>query len=1241
MMLWLRRGILCLLLFLSLVLALLFSHQGNLLVLGVAKHFVPQLEIDLDEGTLLFSPQLSGIAWQDEQVDLLIEQLSYRINWDCLTKAICIDSLVVQGVDVNFHPLPTAEPEPTSSAGLPDTITLPIGLILNGVDISDLAYQQDGLSVNLSQFLFSAQVNQQGATLSPTVNGLTIKMTPSDTTASAVVAGEPKKKSTKKSKQKASFTPLRLPSLKTPLPVFIPALTLTDFVFDQGDKPFLLTRFFSSASWVGHDVKIDKIEITLPELDAAFSGQVSLQDDWPLSLELSTEVLADPFLEGQLVGQKLKLTAQGDTQKITSDLALKGPVALKLSGWVAPLSEHIDHQLALTWKKLKWPLKGDPEWVVSRAEIKSRGNLDKLRLDLSSLLSGQAIPDIDLSARVQGNLKEVSVKKLTAKTLAGDISLTGLLKLADEMMWQGKLSLNNIDTNSLYPDYPAQLNGELSHQFTLQKAHWQLAVDKLDLHGQFMHQPLKVTGKVSGNDRLEWDIQDLAVINGANKISATGKIKQQFDLLLNLNAPSLASSIPDVAGSIHGRIKVAGDLTAPKVNADLVGENLAVGELSMAQLTLKGDVIASEQPSGKLDLSISQLTQPGVDIESVQLTASGSALAHQAQLVVVGSPLATELNIAGRWQQQAWQGQLQQAWFETVEGRWQLDQPGQISYQNGQFGLAKQCWSSEPSLFCILPTKAGASGDAGLVIEHYELSRLQQFLPELMKLTGAINSELSVNWRKGMKPTASMDLTGKAVHLTFLGDDNQTHEIPITTLTLNAQLEETLAKLVLNLDAAQLGNGDLDLTLQPYTDENILQGKLLYQGLNIKAFHYLLPDIDEVEGEFKADVSIDGPLKAPNINGYIRLNDSTFGGGVVPLLMSDLNTEVKLKGTKAKVDGRFMTGDGSAKLLGEFDWSQGLEAWVTLVGDKIEVDYQSQVQLFISPDLKFTLDNQKMDLTGKVFVPKGLIVVKTLPPSAISVSDDVVVIDSGKNGKKAASLPLTMKVGMRLGDHVLIDAFGLKSNLAGQLTVSKKIDGPVLTNGNIRLVDGSYRAFGQNLIINKGVILFSGPPDQPYLSVDAIRDPALIEDSVTAGIKLEGPVSAPEITIYSSPAMDQQNALSYLLRGKAIDSNGGDNSMLTSMLVNLGVGQSAGTVNQIGEAIGVKDLSLDSSGSGDESQLSISGYILPGVQIRYGIGLFTSMTEIALRYEVLPKLYLEAVSGLNNAFDVYYEFDWD
>ena len=234
-----------------------------------------------------------------------------------------------------------------------------------------------------------------------------------------------------------------------------------------------------------------------------------------------------------------------------------------------------------------------------------------------------------------------------------------------------------------------------------------------------------------------------------------------------------------------------------------------------------------------------------------------------------------------------------------------------------------------------------------------------------------------------------------------------------------------------------------------------------------------------------------------------------------------------------------------------------------------------------------------------------------------------------------------MKVGMRLGDHVLIDAFGLKSNLAGQLTVSKKIDGPVLTNGNIRLVDGSYRAFGQNLIINKGVILFSGPPDQPYLSVDAIRDPALIQDSVTAGIKLEGPVSAPEITIYSSRAMDQQNALAYLLRGKAIDSNGGDNSMLTSMLVNLGVGQSAGTVNQIGEAIGVKDLSLDSSGSGDESQLSISGYILPGVQIRYGIGLFTSMTEIALRYEVLPKLYLEAVSGLNNAFDVYYEFDWD
>jgi translocation and assembly module TamB len=54
--------------------------------------------------------------------------------------------------------------------------------------------------------------------------------------------------------------------------------------------------------------------------------------------------------------------------------------------------------------------------------------------------------------------------------------------------------------------------------------------------------------------------------------------------------------------------------------------------------------------------------------------------------------------------------------------------------------------------------------------------------------------------------------------------------------------------------------------------------------------------------------------------------------------------------------------------------------------------------------------------------------------------------------------------------------------------------------------------------------------------------------------------------------------------------------------------------------------------------LSLSGTIAPGLKLRYGVGVFDSVSEVAIRYELLPKLYLEAISGVSNAIDLYYEF---
>lgn len=72
----------------------------------------------------------------------------------------------------------------------------------------------------------------------------------------------------------------------------------------------------------------------------------------------------------------------------------------------------------------------------------------------------------------------------------------------------------------------------------------------------------------------------------------------------------------------------------------------------------------------------------------------------------------------------------------------------------------------------------------------------------------------------------------------------------------------------------------------------------------------------------------------------------------------------------------------------------------------------------------------------------------------------------------------------------------------------------------------------------------------------------------------------------------------------------------------------------------MKNLSLDTEGVGDSSAVVVSGYITPDLQVKYGVGIFDSLATLTLRYRLMPRLYLEAVSGLDQALDLLYQFEF-
>jgi translocation and assembly module TamB len=228
---------------------------------------------------------------------------------------------------------------------------------------------------------------------------------------------------------------------------------------------------------------------------------------------------------------------------------------------------------------------------------------------------------------------------------------------------------------------------------------------------------------------------------------------------------------------------------------------------------------------------------------------------------------------------------------------------------------------------------------------------------------------------------------------------------------------------------------------------------------------------------------------------------------------------------------------------------------------------------------------------------------------------------------------------VNIGKDVRLDAFGLKARLEGALKVAQDSRGLGL-NGQINIPSGRFHAYGQDLIVRKGQLLFSGPADQPLLNLEAIRNPDATENDVVAGLRVTGEADSPKLEIFSDPAMSQQEALSYLLRGQGLDNSGGDSGAMTSALIGLGVAQSGKLVGKIGEAFGVSNLALDTQGVGDSSQVVVSGYVLPGLQVKYGVGIFDSLATLTLRYRLMPKLYLQAVSGIDQALDLLYQFEF-
>ena len=93
------------------------------------------------------------------------------------------------------------------------------------------------------------------------------------------------------------------------------------------------------------------------------------------------------------------------------------------------------------------------------------------------------------------------------------------------------------------------------------------------------------------------------------------------------------------------------------------------------------------------------------------------------------------------------------------------------------------------------------------------------------------------------------------------------------------------------------------------------------------------------------------------------------------------------------------------------------------------------------------------------------------------------------------------------------------------------------TTGSGQLtVAGTYKAYGQDLTVKEGRLLFAGTPlDNPRLSILAMRE---IDDDLSTGLRIAGSAKRPVITVVSDPNVGEADALSYLVTGRSLSDVG-------------------------------------------------------------------------------------------------------
>jgi translocation and assembly module TamB len=386
---------------------------------------------------------------------------------------------------------------------------------------------------------------------------------------------------------------------------------------------------------------------------------------------------------------------------------------------------------------------------------------------------------------------------------------------------------------------------------------------------------------------------------------------------------------------------------------------------------------------------------------------------------------------------------------------------------------------------------------------------------------------------------------------------------------------------------------------------------------------FLAQVIDEVAntaGTLAGDVALSGTLASPRLTGKVALEDAHADLTAPGITVEHLNLALVGDGSgdidvnaHAESGGGEISGSGQLRFAGAVPIGD-----LELKGKSFELYNTSDAHVFVSPDLALRAAVDRLNLTGRVSVPKASLTPRAVPQGAVSVSpDQIIVSEEGETTTRSLTRPLYAKVQLDLGNDVTFDGLGLTGKLGGGVQIIETPAEPTTGTGELRIEKGTYEAYGQKLDIRRGRLLFAGGPmTRPGLDVEAVRQAT---QDILVGARVQGTLAQPKLTLFSEPPLPQQEQLSYLVLGRSLDStSSSETSALSSAAIALGLKGGNFVSDRLNKSLGIQEFGIETQpGEGSSSASFVIGrYLSPSLYVSYGIGLFEPVNTLKLRYTI-------------------------